>query len=90
MRYILSLRPAIVCEHFIFKQKYALPESCCFLTFSSEEELRKYDISIKREHAKTNENMIFSFLFTNFRMTKILFFMQCKLKKYIFAENILM
>ena len=38
---------------------------------------RKIDISVKRKHMKTNENMIFSALFTNFRKTKILFFMQC-------------
>ena len=33
--------------------------------------------------------MIFSFLYKNFRMTKILFFMQRKLKKQIFAPNVL-
>ena len=36
----------------------------------------KYDTSVKRKHAKTNENMIFSALFTNFRKTKILIFIK--------------
>ena len=31
--------------------------------FSFEGKLRKYDISVKRKHTKTNENMIFSDLF---------------------------
>ena len=74
---ISSLRPAILYENFIFTQKYAFAERCCFLTFSFEGKLRKYDISVKRKHTKTNENMIFSTIFTNFRQTKILFFMQC-------------
>ena len=75
---ISSLRPAILYENFIFTQKYAFAERCCFLTFSFEGKLRKYDISVKREHTKTNENLIFSALFTNFHKTKILFFfMQC-------------
>ena len=72
-----SLRPAIIYENFIFAQKYALVERCCFLTFSFEGNIRKYDISVKRKYTKTNENMIFSALFTNFRK-KILFFMQCQ------------
>ena len=74
---ISSLRPAILYENFIFTQKYAFAERCCFLTFSFEGKLRKYDISVKRKHTKTNEN-IFSVLFTNFCRTKILFFMQCR------------
>ena len=74
---ISSLRPAIIYENFIFTQKYALPERCCFLTFSIEGKLRKYDISVKLKRTKTNENMIFSALFTNFRNTKILFLMPC-------------
>ena len=45
----------------------------CFLTFLFEGKLRKYDISANRRHAKTNENKIFSALFTNLRKTKILF-----------------
>ena len=44
---------------FIFTQEYAFAERCCFLTFSFEGKFRKYDISVKRKHAKTNENMIF-------------------------------
>ena len=36
-----------------------------FLHF--EGKFRKCDISVKRKHTKTNENMIFSALFTNFR-----------------------
>ena len=58
-------------------QKYTFAERCCFVTFSFKGKLRKYDISVKGKHTKTNENMIFSALFTNFRKTKILFFMQC-------------
>ena len=73
----VTIRPAIIYESFIFTQKYAFAERCCFLTFSFEEKLRKYDISVKRKHTKTSENMIFSELFTNFRKTKFLFFMQC-------------
>ena len=73
---ILSLRPAIIYENSIFTQRYAFAERCCFLTFLFEGKLRK-NISVKRKHTKTNENMIFSPLFTNFRKTKILFFMQC-------------
>ena len=45
-------------------------------TFSFEGNLKKYDISLKRKHTKTNENMIFSVVFTNFCKTKILFFVQ--------------
>ena len=40
-------------------------------------ESSKNDIYVKRKHTKTNENMIFPVLFTSFRKTKILFFMQC-------------
>ena len=57
-------------------QEYAFTKRCCFLTFSFEGKFRKYDIFVKRKHTKTNENMIFSVLFTNFRKTKILIFMQ--------------
>ena len=72
-----SLRPAILCENFTFTEEYVFEERCCFLTFSFEGKFRKYDISVKRKNTETNENMIFSLLFTNFRKTKILFFMQC-------------
>ena len=34
------------------------------LTFSFEGKLRNYDISVKRKYKKTNENVIFSVLFT--------------------------
>ena len=44
-------------------KKNAFVERCCFLTFSFEGKLRKYDISVKRKHTKTNEIMIFSALF---------------------------
>ena len=73
-----SLRPAIVYENFIFTQKYAFAERCCFLKFSFERKFRKYDISVKRKHTKTYENTIFPAFFTNFHKTKILFFMQCQ------------
>ena len=68
-----TIRPAIICESFIFTKKYAFAERCCFLTFSFKGKLRKYNISVKRKHTKTNENITFSALFTNFRETKILF-----------------
>ena len=85
---ISSLRQAIIHENFIFTQKYAFVERCCFPTFSFEGKLRKYDISMKRKHTKTNEIMIFSALITNFRMTKILFFMHCYLKRrYLFPKT---
>ena len=76
--YLSSLRPAIVCEHFIFTQEYAFAKRWCFVTFLFEGKFRKYDISVKRKHTKTNENMILSVLLTNFCKTKIPFFMQCK------------
>ena len=66
IRHKIYLRAAVVYENFIFTQKYAFAERCCFLTFSFEGKLRKYDISVKRKHTKTNENMIFSALFTFF------------------------
>ena len=72
-----SLPQAIVYESFIFTQKYAVVERCCFLTFLFEGKLSKYDISLKRKHTRTNKKMIFSLLFTNFRQTKILFDRQC-------------
>ena len=64
----------IIYKNFIFTQKYAFAERCCFLTFSFEGKLRKYDISVKQKHTKTYENTIFSALFANFRKTKVLFF----------------
>ena len=79
-----SLRPAILYENFIFTQKYAFAERCCFLTFSFEGKLRKYDISVKRKHTKTNKNMIFSALHTCFCKTKILF--SCSVRQ-ILTEN---
>ena len=63
-------------------QKYALAERCCFLTFSFEGKFRKYDISVKCKHTKTQENMIFSALFKNFLKTKIIFFMQSTLRLF--------
>ena len=53
-------------------QEYAFAERCCFLTFSFLEKYRKYDISVKRKYTKSNENMIFSVLFTNFHQKKTL------------------
>ena len=64
----VTVRPAIINKNFIFTQKHAFAERCCFLTFSFEGKLRKYYISVKRKHTKTNESMIFS----------VLFFKQCK------------
>ena len=52
-------------------------------TFSLEGKFRKYDISVKRKHTKTNENMIFFVLFKNFCKTKIILFMQCELASTI-------
>ena len=79
---ISSLRTAIVYENFIFTQEYTFAERYCFLTFLFEEKFRKYDISVKRKHTKTNENIIFSVLFSNFRKTKIFIFMQCNLTRF--------
>ena len=70
------LHTAIVNGNFIFTQECAFAERCCFLTFSFERKFRTYDISVKRKHRKTNENMIFSVLFKNFPQTKTPFFMQ--------------
>ena len=81
---ILSLYPAILYEIFIFTQKYAFAERRCFLTFLIEGKLRKYDISVKRKHTKTNKNMIFSALHTYFCKTKILF--SCSVRQ-ILTEN---
>ena len=53
-----------------------LRKDATFLHFRLKESL-KNDIYVKRKHTKTNENMIFPVLFTSFRKTKILFFMQC-------------
>ena len=75
-------------ENFIFTSSYhirkfhiyakvRIAERYSFLTFSFEGKLRKHDISEKRKHTKTNENVTFSALLTNFRKTKILFFMLC-------------
>ena len=72
-------------ENFIFTSSYRIwtfhiyAERCGFLTFSFEGKLRKYDISVKRKNTKTNVNMTFYALFTNFRKTKILFFMHCNI-----------
>ena len=74
---ISFLRPAMAYENFMFTQKYTFAERCCFLTFSFQGKFRKYDISVKRKQTKTNEKVIFSLLFTNFRKKKILFFMPC-------------
>ena len=79
IRHKIYLRAAVVYENFIFTQKYAFAERCCFLTFLFEGKFRKYDISVKWKHTETNEKMIFSALFTNFCKTKILFFMQWQL-----------
>ena len=68
-----SLRADIVYKNFIFTQEYAFAERCCFLTFSFEGKFRKFDISVKRKLTKTNENTIFSSLFTYFSKTKIFF-----------------
>ena len=81
---------AIIYENFIFTQKYAFAERCCFLTFSFEGKLRKYDISVKRKHTKTNKNMTFSALFTSFCKTKILFFIYwSKWQQYPLARKLL-
>ena len=69
------LRTAIVYENFIFTQEYAFVERCCFLTFSFEGKIRKYDNSVKRKHTKNNEKLIFSVLFKNF--VKRRFFFSC-------------
>ena len=73
--FVTSLRIAIVYEDFMFTQEYAFAERCCFVTFLFEGKFRKYDISVKQKHTKTNEDVIFSVLFTNFRETKILILM---------------
>ena len=72
---------------FIFTQKYAFADRCCFVTFSFEGKSRKYDISAKRKHTKTNKNMIFSVLFTNFCKTRIIFFMQWSLFSTLFVKS---
>ena len=74
-----SLRPAIVYENFIFSQKCAFAERCCFLTFSFEGKLRKYDISVKQKHTKTNENVIFSAFSQIFVRRK--FFFSCSVPR---------
>ena len=43
---VSCLRPATLYENFMFTQKYALAERCCFLTFSFEGKFKKYDIPI--------------------------------------------
>ena len=68
---ISSLRTVIVYKNFIFIQKSTFAERISFLTFS-------FEGKFKRKDTKSNENMIFSVLFTNFRKPKILFFMQSK------------
>ena len=77
------LCPATIYKNFIFMQKYAIEVRCYFLTFSLQGKLSKYDIYVKRKHTKTNENMIFSTLFT------ILFFMQCGLYLWLFLMHTL-
>ena len=79
----VTIRPAIIYESFIFTQKYAFAERYCFLTFSFKGKLRKYDISVKRKHTKSNENITFSALFTHFHNENS-FFMQwnhCKITR---------
>ena len=73
---ISSLRPAIIYENFMFTQKYAFTERCCFLTLSFEASSENM-IFPWQKHTGTNKNMIFSTVFTNFRKTKILFFKLC-------------
>ena len=76
---ISYLRTAAVYENFIFTQKYAFTERCCFLTFSFERKFRKYDISVKQTKiklTKANKSMTFSAIFTTFCPMKIIFFMQ--------------
>ena len=69
---ISSFHPIIIYKNFIFTQKKAFAKRCCFLTFLFEGKLRKYDISVKRKHTKTNENMVFSALF--FHVVLFIFF----------------
>ena len=87
-QYISSSRPGIVYENFIFTQKYALAERCCFLTFSFEGKLRKYDISMERKHTKTNENMINSVFSTNSRKQKSFFSSVLSLKLLVFMKRV--
>ena len=54
-----------------------LLKDAAFLHFHLKESSENMIFLWKGKHTKTNENMIFSTLFTNFRKTKILFFMQC-------------
>ena len=63
---ISSLRPAIIYENFIFTQKYAFAERCCFLTFLFEGKFRKYDIFVKRKHTKADEKNDLFCLFHKF------------------------
>ena len=69
-----SLRTTIVYKNFVFTWEYTFAERCCFLTFTFEGMFSKYGISVKRKHAKTNKNVIFSVVFPNFCKTKIYFF----------------
>ena len=74
-------------ENFIFTQECTCAEAerCCFLTFAFEGKFRKYDISVKRKLTKTNENITFSVLFTNFLNTKIFFLWSVKVSiSYVF------
>ena len=73
-----TIRPAIICESFIFTKKYAFAERCCFLTFSFKGKLRKHDNFVKRKNTKN-----FSAVSTNFHRTKILSSMHC------FSQHIL-
>ena len=69
---ILSLNFSYLTRKF---QIYAFVERCCFLTFSFEGKFRGCDISVKRKHTKTNENMTFSVLSKIFVRRK--FFFSC-------------
>ena len=57
---------AIIYENFIFTQKYAFAERCCFLTFLFEGKFRKYDIFVKRKHTKADEKNDLFCLFHKF------------------------
>ena len=76
----------------MYTQEYVFAERCSFHAFLFEGKFRKYDISVKQKHTKTNENMIFCVLFINFRKTKLFlcsvmlkpksFHHHCQLKLY--------
>ena len=56
---ISSLRPAIIYENFMFTQKHAFTERCCFLTFSFEAKLRKYNISVTETYENKQKHDLF-------------------------------